>query len=263
MWSASRRGLARPAALVGVAALLVGVSGCQTKDSQGDLLVGKTMFNAACSSCHALKRAGSKAQIGPDLDGAFARAKYDGFGDDQIRGIVYKQILYPATREPIPGAGAVMPHLEGSTYQVSINGQSQKLKLTKDVARDIASYVAYAAAAPGKDPASLGSNFEQKPLAVAKNGTLDLAAAPTGQTLFDYKNARAQAGALTITMKNVSSVQHNIAVEGNGVSTKGPLVTGPKGVSQIKVNLKPGTYTFYCSVPGHRQGGMVGKLTVG
>jgi uncharacterized cupredoxin-like copper-binding protein len=30
----------------------------------------------------------------------------------------------------------------------------------------------------------------------------------------------------------------------------------------VTVNLKPGTYTFFCSVPGHEQGGMKGTLVV-
>jgi uncharacterized cupredoxin-like copper-binding protein len=30
----------------------------------------------------------------------------------------------------------------------------------------------------------------------------------------------------------------------------------------VSAQLKPGNYTFYCSVPGHRQAGMQGTLTV-
>ena len=37
---------------------------------------------------------------------------------------------------------------------------------------------------------------------------------------------------------------------------------GKGGTSKVSVNLKPGTYTFYCSVPGHEAGGMKGTLTV-
>ena len=45
------------------------------------------------------------------------------------------------------------------------------------------------------------------------------------------------------------------------MSEIGPVVKDG-GVSTVNVDVKAGEYTFYCSVPGHRQGGMEGKLTV-
>ena len=62
-------------------------------------------------------------------------------------------------------------------------------------------------------------------------------------------------------MDNPASVPHGVAVEGNGVDKDGAVVN-KGGKSTVTVALKPGKYTFYCPVPGHRQAGMQGTLTV-
>ena len=90
---------------------------------------------------------------------------------------------------------------------------------------------------------------------------LKLSADPSGQLKFDTSSLSAKAGKVTITMDNPSPVSHSIAVEGNGVDKKGQTV-GQGGNSTISVSLKPGKYTFYCPVDGHRQAGMQGTLTV-
>ena len=76
-----------------------------------------------------------------------------------------------------------------------------------------------------------------------------------------FANAEAQAGQLEIDSPNESSVDHNIAVEGNGVNEAGEVVSNG-GVSKVSADLKPGEYQFFCTVTGHRQAGMEGKLTV-
>jgi plastocyanin len=78
---------------------------------------------------------------------------------------------------------------------------------------------------------------------------------------FSKKVLRAEHGKVTITMTNPSPIQHDIAIKGNGVDSKGPVV-GQGGKSNVSATLKPGTYTFYCSVDGHEAAGMSGKLTV-
>ena len=97
--------------------------------------------------------------------------------------------------------------------------------------------------------------------AKGKDGALEIPADPGGALAYLFASATAPAGALTLTSPNESAVPHNIAIEGNGTDEKGPVVQGG-GKSEIKVELTAGEYTFYCSVPGHREGGMEGKLTV-
>src|SRR3954468_6040627 len=94
----------------------------------------------------------------------------------------------------------------------------------------------------------------------AASSTLSLAADPAGGLSFDKKALPAKAGKVTIDFTNDSSTPHAVGVEGQGLDKDGKTIT--KGKDTLTVTLKKGTYTFYCPVPGHRQAGMVGKITV-
>jgi uncharacterized cupredoxin-like copper-binding protein len=90
---------------------------------------------------------------------------------------------------------------------------------------------------------------------------LKLAADPTGKLAFDKKSLEAKAGPVTLVMSNPAQLQHDVSIEGAGVDKEGKKV-GKGGTSTVSASVKPGKYTFYCSVPGHRDGGMEGTLTV-
>jgi plastocyanin len=88
---------------------------------------------------------------------------------------------------------------------------------------------------------------------------LSLQADPS-QLKFNTNKLTAKAGKVTITMTNPSPLQHDIAIKG-GVDAKGSVV-GQGGKSTVTVTLKPGKYTFYCSVDSHESAGMNGELDV-
>ena len=117
------------------------------------------------------------------------------------------------------------------------------------------------AAAGGEAEAPPKDEGEQKGEGGAPTA-LTLAADPSGTTRFDKTSLTANAGQVTITMSNPSPVAHNVALRGNGVDEKGKVVQGDEK-STVEAMLEPGlSYEFYCSVPGHQQGGMKGTLSV-
>jgi plastocyanin len=91
--------------------------------------------------------------------------------------------------------------------------------------------------------------------------TLALRADPGGALAYDKKALTASAGTVTITMSNPSGLSHDVSIEGPGIDEHAEVVA-KGGTSTVTADLKPGSYTFYCSVPGHRAGGMEGTLTV-
>lgn len=78
---------------------------------------------------------------------------------------------------------------------------------------------------------------------------------------YSTTSLQAKAGVVTIVMKNLSILPHDVAIKGNGVRATGSLV-GKGGISTVTATLKPGRYEFYCTVPGHEAAGMKGTLTV-
>lgn len=99
--------------------------------------------------------------------------------------------------------------------------------------------------------------------AMSSGSKLMLAADEEGKLYFNPSKLKAKAGSVTLVMNNPKTTgkMHGISIEGNGLDKDGKVV-GPGATSKLTLTLKPGKYTFYCPVPGHRQGGMQGTLTV-
>jgi plastocyanin len=221
-----------------------------TNSSNPDLISGKKLFASKCGSCHVLQRAGTKGTVGPNLDAAFRGPLRDGLKRSGIRGLIHDQILYPPSFNLDKGD------------QRPDGSQSMPAKIvTGEDADNVAAYVASVVAKPGKDTGLLAQAVPQAgggPTATAKSGKLTIPADPNGQLAFQTNQATAPPGKLTLDMPNKSGTPHDITIDGKG---KGAVVQNG-GVSKFTASFAPGKYTYYCSVPGHRQAGMQGTLTV-
>jgi plastocyanin len=92
--------------------------------------------------------------------------------------------------------------------------------------------------------------------------TVDIST-PSGSDLaYDQKSVSAKAGSVTIDFDNKQPLQHDVAVEDSSGKELGATDLVSSGTASTTVNLQPGTYTFFCTVPGHREAGMQGTLTV-
>lgn len=91
--------------------------------------------------------------------------------------------------------------------------------------------------------------------------TIKIEASPSGLA-YEEQEVTAKAGEDTIDFTNPASIAHNVTIEDSAGKVIGETETISEGPSSTTVKLKPGTYTYYCSVPGHREAGMEGTLVV-
>jgi plastocyanin len=109
-------------------------------------------------------------------------------------------------------------------------------------------------AGEAKDEAEGGS--------AGSGAALDIEADPSGQLAFTSDEASAKAGEVTVNFTNSSPIPHDVRIESSGGEELGGTEVISEKSESATVDLKPGEYTYFCSVPGHRESGMEGTLTV-
>jgi plastocyanin len=100
------------------------------------------------------------------------------------------------------------------------------------------------------------------PAADTGGATISVAADPDGALAYTETELTAAAGNDTIEFDNPAGLAHDVVVEDEDGNELGRTETVTSGSTSATVELEPGTYTFYCSVDGHRDAGMEGTLTV-
>jgi len=142
-----------------------------------------------------------------------------------------------------------------------------KTRLTTLAAVAILGLAALALAACGSsdDSSSTAAESTSTTEASTSSGggeTVTFEADPSGQLAYTETDVTAKAGSATIEFDNPASIGHDVVIEDESANEIAKTDVITDSTTTTTADLKPGTYTFYCSVPGHREAGMEGTLTV-
>jgi plastocyanin len=107
-----------------------------------------------------------------------------------------------------------------------------------------------------------GGGNEAEGGTAGSGGGLAFEADPGGGLAYTAKSATAEAGKVTVDFTNPQPISHDVAIEDSSGKEVGATEVIGEGSDSTVVDLEPGEYTFFCSVPGHREAGMEGELTV-
>jgi plastocyanin len=178
---------------------------------------------------------------------------------------------FPPSRPVLIGASVVFAAVVACTAALAVvNASDEKDHRDKELAEEQAEAEEQAAAEqpvappakgqtpPGETASSVPPKGEEQP---GGRTQLDVASPEDGSLVFAPDSLEATPGTLSITYANPSQVQHNLAVEGDDGGTLGETQTFTAGEQTLTIDdLPEGQYTYFCTVPGHREGGMEGTL---
>jgi len=119
-----------------------------------------------------------------------------------------------------------------------------------------------AACGDDDDDATTDEATVEETTAADGGATIDLSAPADGSLAFDQTELTTEAGTVTVSFDNPASLSHDVVIEDEAGEEIGATDLIAESTASTTVDLQPGTYTYYCSVPGHREGGMEGTLTV-
>jgi len=154
---------------------------------------------------------------------------------------------------------AVLVLAAASTAVITSGGPAKSAEASQGASGASTSTAAEAPSTPATSTPAATTPSAAAP--VGSSTTVGLSADAQGRLAYNTKQLSAKAGNVTIKLANASALEHNVTIA-QGTTVLGATPTFAGGTRVLTLKLKPGKYAFYCSVPGHRQGGMEGTLTV-
>jgi uncharacterized cupredoxin-like copper-binding protein len=114
----------------------------------------------------------------------------------------------------------------------------------------------------GSDQGSGGATTVTKFAEGVADQKVEVSADPSGSMKWTKQMYMVTAGDVTFVVKNPSVVIHNFVVEGPGVKATSANIKANGTLNATLRDLKPGEYKIVCTIPGHREAGMVATLVV-
>jgi plastocyanin len=175
---------------------------------------------------------------------------------------------FPQSRALLVGVTALFATIVGVTVAFAVvksedEQEHREAELAKEEAQPENTGEGQPVTPGGQPQASSGGKQQAPQTSGTVTETLNVSSPADGGLVFEPNGLTAKPGNATITYDNPSPVPHSIAVataNGNVVGEVQPFTNNTESV-QLS-NLAPGEYIFYCTVPGHREAGMEGDLTV-